>query len=324
MLMVGILLIGCLAYLKLPISSLPNVNVATFLVTAGMAGADPLTSASAVTTPLETQFGQIPGLTQMTSSSSDSYSQVTLQFGLGRTVTSAAGDVQAAINAAMAYLPKSLMQPPVYRKTNPAQTPVLILGLTSKTLPLTTVSDYANTILAQRISQVSGVGLVTIGGQETPAMHLEVNPAQLAAQGLTMDDVRSAVTADTVDGAKGVLEGSDKSYAIQTNDQLFQRGDYDNLVIAYRNGAPVRVRDVGYATIAPANSLLAGWYGHQRAIILNILLAPGANAIQTVDHIKAQLPMLKASLPPAIKVESFRTVPARSAPRSKTCRTRCC
>jgi hydrophobe/amphiphile efflux-1 (HAE1) family protein len=302
MLMVGILLIGCLAYFKLPISSLPNVNVATFLVTAEMAGADPLTSASAVTTPLETQFGQIPGLTQMTSSSSDSYSQVTLQFGLGRTVTSAAGDVQAAINAATAYLPKSLMQPPVYRKTNPAQTPVLILGLTSKTQPLTTVSDYANTILAQRISQVSGVGLVTIGGQETPAMHLEVNPTQLASQGLTMNDVRTAVTADTVDGAKGVLEGTDKSYAIQTNDQLFQRGDYNNLVIAYRNGAPVRVRDVGYATIAPANSLLAGWYDHQRAVILNILLAPGANAIQTADHIKAQLPMLKASLPPAINV----------------------
>ena len=315
MLMVGILLVGCLAYLKLPISSLPNVNVATFLVTTEMAGADPQTSASAVTTPLETQFGQIPGLTQMTSSSSNGYSQVTLQFGLGRTVTSAAGDVQAAINAAMAYLPRSLMQPPVYRKTNPAQTPVLILGLTSDTLPLTTVSDYANTILAQRISQISGVGLVTIGGQETPAMHLEVNPAQLAAQGLTMDDVRNAVTADTVDGAKGVLEGTDKSYAIQTNDQLFQRGDYNNLVIAYRNGAPVRVRDVGYATIAPANSLLAGWYGRQRAIILNILLAPGANAIQTVDHIKAQLPMLKASLPPAIKVSvvSDRTSTIRSS-----------
>jgi hydrophobe/amphiphile efflux-1 (HAE1) family protein len=304
MLMVGILLVGCLAYVKLPISSLPNVNVATFLVTAEMSGADPQTSASAVTTPLETQFGQIPGLTQMTSASADSYSQVTLQFGLGRTVASAATDVQAAINAAAGYLPKALTQPPVYRATNPAQTPVLILGLTSDTLPLTTVSDYANTILAQRISQVSGVGLVTIGGQQTPAMHLEVNPAQLAAQGLTLEDVRSAVTDDTVDGSKGVLQGSDKSYAIQTNDQLFNRADYDNMVVAYRNGAPVRLRDVGYAAIQPANSLLAGWYGKQRAVILNILLAPGANAIETVGQIQKQLPMLKAALPPAIKVST--------------------
>jgi HAE1 family hydrophobic/amphiphilic exporter-1 len=304
MLMVGLLLVGILAYMKLPIASLPNVNVATFLVTADMSGADPQTSASAVTTPLETQFGQIPGLTQMTSSSANSYSQITLQFGLGRTLTSAAGDVQAAINAASAYLPKALAQPPVYRKTNPAQTPVLILGLTSDSLPLTTVSDYANTILAQRISQITGVGLVTIGGQQTPAMHLEVNPSQLAAQGLTMEDVRSAVIDGTVDGAKGILQGDDKSYAIETNDQLFKKSDYDNLVIAYRNGAPVRVRDVGYAEINPSNGLLAGWYNKQRAVILNILLSPGANAIQTVGLIQKQLPMLKASLPPAIKVST--------------------
>jgi hydrophobe/amphiphile efflux-1 (HAE1) family protein len=302
MLMVGILLIGCLAYVKLPISSLPNVDVATFLVTAEMAGADPQTSASAVTTPLETQFGQIPGLTQMTSSSANSYSEVTLQFGLGRSLTSAAGDVQAAINAATAYLPKALVQPPVYRKTNPAQTPVLILGMTSDTLPLTTVSDYGNTILAQRISQVSGVGLVTIGGQVTPAMHLEVNPVQLTAHGLTLEDVRAAVNDETIDGSKGVLQGPDKSYAIQTNDQLFRRADYDDMVIAYRNGAPIRLRDVGYASIEPANSLMAGWFGHQRAVILNILLSPGANAIETVGHIQAELPQLKASLPPAIKV----------------------
>jgi hydrophobe/amphiphile efflux-1 (HAE1) family protein len=302
MLMVGVLLIGCLAYTKLPISSLPNVNVATFLVTAEMSGADPQTSASAVTTPLETQFGQIPGLTQMTSSSANSYSEVTLQFGLGRSLAGAAGDVQAAINAATAYLPKALVQPPVYRKTNPAQTPVLILGLTSDTLPLTTVSDYADTILAQRISQVNGVGLVTIGGEETPSMNLEVNPVQLSANGLTLEDVRAAVSAETIDGSKGVLQGSDKSYAIQTNDQLFQRTDYDDMVIAYRNGAPIRLRDVGYASILPSNSLLAGWYDRQRAIILNILLSPGANAIETISHIQAELPRLRASIPPAIKV----------------------
>ena len=174
--------------------------------------------------------------------------------------------------------------------------------MTSDTLPLTTVSDYGNTILAQRISQVSGVGLVTIGGQVTPAMHLEVNPVQLSAHGLTIEDVRAAVNDETIDGSKGGLQGPDKSYAIQTNDQLFRRADYDDMVIAYRNGAPIRVRDVGYASIKPANSLMAGWFGHKRAVILNILLSPGANAIETVGHIQAELPRLKASLPPAIKV----------------------
>ena len=302
MLMAGLLILGVVAYFRLPISSLPNVNVATFLITAEMSGADPKTNASAVTTPLETQLGQIPDISQMTSSSANSYAQITVQFKLGQNVVAAASDIQAAINAASANLPKALAQPPVYRKTNPAQTPVLILGLTSQSLPLTTVSDYAQSIMAQRLSQVSGVGLVTIGGQQTPAMRLELNPLQLAAQGLTLGDVRNAVIEGTVDGAKGVLQGSDKSYAVQTNDQITDAAGYNDLPIAYRNGAPVRVRDVGYATIGAANSLLAGWFGKQRAVILNILLAPGANAISTIQQIKAQLPLLTASLPPSIKV----------------------
>ena len=302
MLMAGLLMVGILAYLELPISSLPNVAVATFLITAEESGADPQTNASAVTNPLEAQLGQIAGLTQMTSSSANSYAQITLQFGLNTTVASAAGDVQAAINAASAYLPKALTQPPVYRKTNPAQTPVLILGLTSTSLPLTTVSDYATAILAQRLSQVPGVGLVTIGGEQTPAMRLEMDPLQLSAKGLTLEDVRNAVINQTLDGAKGGLQGPDKSYAIQTNDQLMTRRGYDDVVIAYRNGAPVRVRDVGRSMIGPANSLLAGWYDHQRSVILNILLSSGANAINTIDHVKAELPTLMASLPPAVKV----------------------
>ena len=187
MLMIGLLIVGIIAYRSLPIASLPNVNVATFLITAEMAGADPTTNASAVTTPLEAQLGQIPGITQMTSSSANSYAQITVQFRLGEPVALAATEVQAAINAAAANLPKAMAQPPVYRMTNPAQTPVLILGLTSPTLPLTTVSDYASTILAQRLSQVPGVGLVTIGGQQTPSMRIELNPAKLAAQNLTIE-----------------------------------------------------------------------------------------------------------------------------------------
>ena len=302
MLTVALLLVGVLAYLKLPISSLPNVNVATFLITAEQAGADPRTNASAVTNPLEAQLGQIPGLTQMVSASANSFAQITLQFKLGTNLAAAAGDVQAALDAATAYLPKALTQPPIYRKTNPAQTPVLILGLTSNALPLTTVSDYATTILAQRLSRIEGVGLVTVGGQQTPAMRLEMDPLLLSAKGLTLADVRNMVIDQTVDGAKGVLQGQAKSYAIQTNDQIMTVHDYDDMVVATRTGAPIRVRDVGHAEIGPANSLLAGWYDTHRAVILNVLLANGANAIATIDRIKHELPMLKASLPPSIKI----------------------
>jgi HAE1 family hydrophobic/amphiphilic exporter-1 len=302
MLMVGILLLGVIAHGRLPIASLPNVNVPTVLVTAELSGADAQTNASAVTTPLEKQFGQIPGLTQLTSSSANSFAQITLQFSLSRTVDSVAQDVQAAINAASGLLPSAMVQPPVYRKTNPADTPVLILGLTSDTLPLTTVDDYGENVLMQRLSQVSGVGLVTIGGQQQPAMRVEVNPAQLAAQGLMIADVRTAVTQGTVDAAKGVLQGPQKSFALQTNDQLFSPSEYENLVVAYRDGAPVLVRDVGRAEIGPANSLLAGWYNRQRAVVLNVLLSPGANAITTVDAIKAELPLLKASLPSGVNI----------------------
>jgi hydrophobe/amphiphile efflux-1 (HAE1) family protein len=302
MLMVGLLLVGIIAHGRLPIASLPNVNVPTVLVTAELSGADATTNASAVTTPLEKQFGQIPGLTQLTSSSANSFAQITLQFSLSRTVDSVAQDVQAAINAASGFLPSAMVQPPVYRKTNPADTPVLILGLTSDTLPLTTVDDYGENVLMQRLSQVPGVGLVTIGGQQQPAMRVEVNPAQLAGQGLTLEDVRTAVTQGTVDAAKGVLQGKQQSFALQTNDQLFSPSEYDDLVVAYRNGAPILVRDVGHAEIGPANSLLAGWYNRQRAVILNVLLSPGGDAITTVDAIKAELPTLEASLPRGVKV----------------------
>ncbi len=302
MLMAAVLLVGVLAYFKLPIAPLPTVDVATVLVTAELAGADPQTNTVAVTNPLEKQFGQIPGLTTITSSSANSYAEITLGFGFNRTVDSAALDVQAAITAAAAFLPAQLAQPPTYRKTNPAATPVLILALTSDTLPLTTVDDYGENVLSQNISRVEGVGLVTIGGQQQPAMRLEMDPVKLANIGLTVGDVRTAVLNGTSISSKGVLQGQAKSLPLQANDQLMDTDGYDQVVLAWRDGAPVLLRDMGHAEIGPANSLLAGWFGNERAVILNVLLTPGANAIATVDKIKAELPRLQAALPKAMKV----------------------
>jgi HAE1 family hydrophobic/amphiphilic exporter-1 len=315
MLMAGLVLVGTLAYLSLPIAPLPTVDVATILVTAQLAGADPQTNAFAVTNPLEKQFGQIPGLTELTSASANSYAEMTLQFGFNRKVDSAAGDVQAAITAAQADLPVQMAQPPTYRKSNPADTPVLILALTSDTLPLTTVDDYAENILMQRISRITGVGLVTVGGQQQPAMRIELDPIRLAHLGLTLGDARTAIVRGTSITSKGVLEGPQQSLALQANDQIVDESQYDEVVIAYRNGAPVRVRDVGHAAIEPANNLLAGWFNHRRAIILNVLLTTGANAIQTVDAITKELPGLRASLPKAttLSVVSDRTKTIRAS-----------
>ncbi|HVJ55927.1 MAG TPA: efflux RND transporter permease subunit [Aliidongia sp.] len=315
MLMAGILLVGIIAYGTLPVAALPSVNLPTIQVTAQLPGADPETMASSVATPLERQFGQIPGLTQMTSASALGFSQVTLQFDPSRTVDSVAGDVQAAINAAGGDLPKTLPTPPTYRKTNPADTPILILALTSDTLPLTTVDDYAESILAQKLSQVSGVGLVTIGGQQQPAMRIEVNPQQLAAEGLTLEDLRTALSAATVDDPKGTLEGKQQAYALQTDDQLTRVADYNKTIIGFKNGAPIRVADIGQAEIGPANDQLAAWYGKQRGIILAVQRLPGANVIETVDQINKELPQLEASIPPAIKISlvSDRTTTIRAS-----------
>ncbi|GGF09696.1 acriflavine resistance protein B [Aliidongia dinghuensis] len=315
MLMIGVVLIGIIAYGTLPVAALPSVDLPTIQVTAQLPGADPETMASSVATPLERQFGQIPGLSQMTSASATGFAQVTLQFDASRTVDSAAGDVQAAINAAGGDLPKTMPTPPTYRKTNPADTPILILALTSDTLPLTTVDDYAESILAQKLSQVPGVGLVTIGGQQQPAMRVEINPQQLAAQGLALEDVRTALAAVTVDNPKGTLEGKQQAYALQTNDQLTKITDFNNVIVAYKNGAPIRVKDIGHAEIGPANDELAAWYGHGRGIILAVQRLPGANVIQTVDRINQELPQLEASLPPAIKISlvSDRTTTIRAS-----------
>jgi hydrophobe/amphiphile efflux-1 (HAE1) family protein len=303
LLMAAIVLLGALSYRLLPVAALPNIDSPTIQVIAQLPGADPQTMASTVATPLERQFGQIPGLAQMTSSSALGYTQITLQFDRSRTVDSAAQDVQAAINATGGQLPANLLNPPIYRKVNPADTPILLIALTSDTLPLTKVSDYANSILAQKLSQMPGVGLVSVGGAQNPAIRVQVNPAQLAAAGLDLEAVRAALSTSTVNQPKGVLYGGQHAYSLLTNDQLTTAEGFENFIIAYRNGAPIRVRDIGRAIVAAEDTTLAGWLNDKRAVLIQIQREPGANVIETVDAIKRALPQLQASLPPSIKVE---------------------
>jgi HAE1 family hydrophobic/amphiphilic exporter-1 len=300
LLMVGLLLAGLAAYPLLPVAALPNVNYPTLQITAQLPGADPQTMASSVATPLETQFGQTPGLTQMTSASALGFTQITLQFDLSRAIDGAVSDTLSAINAASAQLPLNLPYPPTIRKVNPADTPILVLGITSDTLPLTTVDAYAETILLQKISQISGVGLVGIGGQQKPAIRVRVDPQALAARGIGLEDVRNVISGANVDQPKGTLNSPRQTYTLNTNDQLLTPEAYDSLILAYRNGSPVRVRDVGKAIDGPENNLIAGWYNHQRAIILAIQRQPGANVVDTVQRVKAMLPVLQASIPSAI------------------------
>jgi HAE1 family hydrophobic/amphiphilic exporter-1 len=302
LLMVGLLVGGLVSYPLLPVAALPNVNFPTLQVTTQLPGADPQTMASSVATPLELQFGEIPGLTQMTSASALGFTQITLQFDLNRQIDGTVSDTLSAINAAAAQLPVGLPYPPTIRKVNPADTPILVLGLTSDTLPLTTVDAYAENILLQKISQISGVGLVGIGGQQKPAVRVQLDPQALAARGINLEDVRTALGQANVDLPKGTLNSPRQTYTLNTNDQLLKADDYANLVIAYRNGAPVRIRDVGRAVSAPENDLIAGWYNQKRSVILAIQRQPGANVIDTVNRIKAMMPVLQASIPPAVKV----------------------
>ena len=302
LLMVGLLLAGLAAYPLLPVASLPNVNYPTISVTAQLPGADPQTMASSVATPLEQQFGQIPGITQMTSQSALGFTSITLQFDLNRDIEGAATDTLAAINAAGGQLPPGMIFPPTIRKVNPADTPILVLALTSDTLPLTTIDAYAENILLQKISQLPGVGLVGIGGQQKPAIRVQVNPQALAGRGVGLEDVRNVISQANVDLPKGTLNSPRKTYTINTNDQLLDPDAYKNLIVAYRNGSPVRIKDVGNAINGPENDLLAGWFNNQRAIILAVQRQPGANVIATVDRVKAMLPQLQGSIPKDIKV----------------------
>src|SRR2546428_112856 len=302
--MAGVIMMGLLGYLLLPISALPSVEFPTIQVTAQYPGAAPDVMASSVTTPLERQFGQISGLALMTSISSFGNASITLQFNLDRDIDAAAQDVQAAMNAANGVLPR-MPNPPTYSKVNPADTPILTLALTSDTLPLEKVNDLADTTLAQKLSEVSGVGLVTIEGNQKPAVRVRVNPAAIASLGLSLEDVRSALIASSVNAPKGSFDGSRQSYAINANDQIFSAADYRNVIIAYRNGSPVRVADIGEAVDNVENVRMASSVGGQPTVLLDIQRQPGANIIQTADLVKALLPKLRAALPSSVKLSIF-------------------
>jgi len=305
LLMAGVMLVGLVAYLQLPVSALPQVDYPTIQVVTFYPGGSPDVMASAVTTPLERQFGELPGLDQMESTSSLGGSVVTLQFNLKEDIDVAEQEVQAAINAASTYLPKDLPNPPIYSKVNPADTPILTLALTSDTLPLQKVEDLADTNLAQKISQLSGVGLVTISGGQRPAVRVQVNPTALASYGLSLEDVRTALGAANVDQAKGNLNGPRQQFTIQDNDQLLTSSGYKPLIIAYKNGGPVRLSDVADVVDSAENTTQAAWMNTQPAVILNIQRQPGSNIIGVADRVKALLPRLQAALPSSVHVTTL-------------------
>jgi multidrug efflux pump len=303
LLMVGLLLVGIVAYRELPVSALPEVDYPTIQVVTFYPGADPQVMASSVTAPLERQFGQVPGLSQMTSTSSLGSSIITLQFNLDQNIDIEEQQVQAAINAATTYLPRDLPNPPIYSKVNPADAPILTLALTSDTLPLSKVEDLADTALAQKISQLPGVGLVSISGGQKPAVRIQANPTALASYGLSLEDVRNALAAANVDQAKGVLDGPRQAYTIGANDQLTTSKQYNQVVVAYKDGAPVRLSDIASAVDSAENVKQAAWMNTTPAVIVNIQRQPGANIISVADRIKQLLPLLQSSLPSAVKVQ---------------------
>ncbi len=315
LLMFGLLLVGIVAYRELPVSALPQVDYPTIVVSTYLPGASADTMSSAVTTPLERQFGQVPSLSQMTSVSSFGWSQITLQFTLDRNIDAAEQDVQAAINSASNLLPRTLPAPPTYSKSNPADTPILTISISSDSLPLDQVDDYADSILAQKISQVSGVGLVTIGGGQKPAVRVQVDPTALAGTGLGLEDVRLALVAANVNQPKGNIDGPRQDFTLATDDQLYKAASFKPLILAYKNGAPIRIRDIANVVDSVENAQLAGWADKDRAIILNVQRQPGANVIQVADKVKQLLPLLKASLPQGIEVKvlSDRTETVRAS-----------
>jgi HAE1 family hydrophobic/amphiphilic exporter-1 len=315
LLMAGILFVGVVAYPLLPVAPLPQVDFPTIQVTATLPGGSPETMASSVAQPLERQLAQIPGVAQMTSTSSLGSTAVTIQFDLNRNIDGAANDIQGAINAASGQLPKNLPSPPTYRKVNPADSPVLLLSATSDTLPLIQVSDAVDAQLGQQISQISGVAQVFIGGQQKPAIRVQIDPAKLVAKGLTLEDVRNQIAITTVDGPKGNIDGEKRAYTIYANDQLPDAKDWNDVIIAYRNGGPLRIRDLGQAVAGPEDMKQAAWADGKRGVFLVIFKQPGANVIETVDRIKAQLPRLIAALPSAIRIKiiSDQTLTIRAA-----------
>jgi len=313
--MAALVLVGIAAYPLLPVAPLPRVDFPTIVVTGQLPGADPDTMAATVAQPLETQIAQIPGVSELTSVSLLGTTSITVQFDLDRNIDGAAGDIQAAIQAATAQLPKVMPGPPTYRKVNPSDAPIMILAAQSDALPLTEVDDYSENVLSQQISQIAGVAQVLIGGQQKPSVRVQVDPEKLAAMGITIEDARGVLTNSTADAPKGSIDGDHQAYTVYANDQMNHGAQYDNVVLAYRNGAPVRVRDVGRAIDGPENRLLAGWQNGKRGILLIIFKQPGANVIDTVERIRAALPRLEASIPPSIHITTImdRTLTIRAS-----------
>ena len=322
LLMVAILVVGFIAYLQLPLAALPEVAYPTIQVQTFYPGASPEVITSAITAPLEKQLGQMPGLSQMSSASSAGASVITLQFNLSLSLDVAEQQVQAAISAAQNLLPQDLPAPPIYAKVNPADAPILTLGVTSKVMPLTEVEDLADTRIAQKISQLKGVGVVSISGGQRPAVRVVINPRALAAYGLNLDDLRTTISVANQNGPKGSVDGPMRAYTINTNDQLKSAEEYANIVVAYRNNAPVRLRDVASLVSGAENTKLGGWMNKTAALIINVQRQPGANVVAVVDDIKANCcRQLQASPCPArVDVDRADRPHARpSVPRCTTC-----
>ncbi|HXK01374.1 MAG TPA: efflux RND transporter permease subunit [Verrucomicrobiae bacterium] len=317
LMMAGVVLVGFTAFRQLPVSALPQVDYPTIQVQTFYPGASPEVVTSSITAPLEKQFGQMPGLTQMTSISSFTSSLITLQFSLNLSIDIAEQEVQAAINAASTFLPNNLPFPPIYSKTNPADAPILTLAVTSSTVPLPKVEELAETRMAQRISQLPGVGLVSISGGQRPAVRVQANPTALASYGLSLESLRTALSSANVNQAKGNFDGPEQAWTINDNDQLQSGDQYRPIIIAYRNGAPVRVRDVAMVIDGAENNRLAAWVNTDPAIVLNIQRQPGTNIISVVDTVQALLPQIEASLPEGIKVRVItdRTTTIRASVR---------
>jgi len=300
LLMAALALVGVAAFLRLPVAPLPQVDFPTIQVTATLAGASAETMASSVATPLERQLGEIPGVTEMTSFSALGATSITVQFDLDRNIDLAAQDVQAAITAAGKTLPQTMTTPPTFKKLNPADAPILVLAARSDTLPLTQVDEYADSYLAQQISQVSGVAQVAIGGEQRPSIRVQVDPAKLAARGLTLEQVRSALVTATTDAPKGTLTTAKTSFTIDANDQITDAKQFDDVIVSYNNGAPVRVRDVGRAIAAASDRFSAAYENNKPAILLSVYKQPGANVIDTVERIKTLLPKITSTIPPTV------------------------
>src|SRR5690348_6665433 len=315
--MAAILLVGIVAYRQLPVSALPQVDYPTIQVLTFYPGGSPDVMASSVTAPLDRQFGQVPGLNQMTSASSQGASVITLQFTLELNIDVAEQEVQAAINAATTYLPRDLPNPPIYSKINPADAPILTLALTSKTIPLQKVEDLADTRLAQKISQLPGVGMVSISGGQKPAVRIQANPTMLASIGMNLDDLRTTLGQMNVNQAKGSFDGPRQAYVIGANDQLLSSDDYRSLIIGYKNGAPIHLSQVADVVDGTENARLAAWMNNAPAVIVNIQRQPGANIIEVVNRVRNLLPQLQLSLPSsvAVSVLTDRTITIRASVR---------